>query len=413
MGGDRVEKKILWISACVPYDKVAHAGGQTENYYIKYLANAGYEINLVSLCKYKERLLLDIEEYGIRNNVVIQKDRVCEKILRKICCIEKEYNAYQKYAGMLDLRREHIFLKKLRDVATKQYCPDLIILEWTEIVLMIEEIKKIFPNTPVIAIEEDVSYLGFYRKKECAIGRVHKTIYARQYKKLKRLELDALKKATAIIANNPKDRKLLVDDGIDSKRIFVWSPYFNDMSCIERKPDRKKILFYGAMGRKENYLSVEWFIDKVFSKLDDLNLQFIVLGSNPPEQLKKIAIRSCGRVDVTGFVADVVPYFKEAMCFVSPLVLGAGVKIKILEALSSGVPVLTNEIGIEGIEAHDQRDYFYCETPEEYEILIRKMYKGEIDTEKIGQNAREFIALSYSKEESAKKFVKLVERILL
>ena len=407
MGGDRVDKKILWVSACVPYDKVTHAGGQTENYYVKYLAKAGYEINIVSLCKFEEQPLLDLEEYGIESNVIVQGNQFYQKVFRECCRVEKEYNAFQKYAGMLDLRRERVFLKKLKKLANSQYRPDLIILEWTEIVLLIKKIKEIFPSIPIFATEEDVAYLGFRRRMEYETNQLRRKIYSKQYKKLKRLELNALKEADRIITNNPKDRKLLVKDGVDSENLFTWSPYFNNMRLIERMPNKKMVLFYGAMGRKENYLSVEWFVENVLPNLKDLDIQFVVLGSNPPERLQKITDK---RVKITGFVEDITPYFAEAMCFVSPLVLGAGIKIKILEALSSGVPVLTNEIGIEGINAQDQKDYFYCETAAEYENVIRKIYSDEIDTQEIEKSARNFIEVNYSMEKSAREFLNLIER---
>ena len=61
----------------------------------------------------------------------------------------------------------------------------------------------------------------------------------------------------------------------------------------------------------------------------------------------------------------------------APLILGAGIKVKILEAMYSGIPVLTNDIGIEGIEAEDKKDYYHCVTAEEYEKVIRTIYSTE------------------------------------
>ena len=70
-------------------------------------------------------------------------------------------------------------------------------------------------------------------------------------------------------------------------------------------------------------------------------------------------------ITVTGFVKEISKYFEQSLCLVAPLVLGAGIKIKVLEAMSAGLPVLTNQIGIEGIPAQNGIHYYYCERPQE------------------------------------------------
>ena len=96
----------------------------------------------------------------------------------------------------------------------------------------------------------------------------------------------------------------------------------------------------------------------------------------------------------------------------APLLLGAGIKVKIIEALSSGVPVLTNDIGIEGIDAEDGKEYFHCEKPEEYEMVIRKIISGEIDTSVITSNAKRMIEEKYNLENSSKNYRERVYQLV-
>lgn len=83
------------------------------------------------------------------------------------------------------------------------------------------------------------------------------------------------------------------------------------------------------MSRHENYLSALLFIDKVMPLLSELDIRFIILGSNPPQDPNE---RQNERIIVTGFVDSIVPYFEKCMCMVAPLILGAGIKVKIIEA---------------------------------------------------------------------------------
>lgn len=96
---------------------------------------------------------------------------------------------------------------------------------------------------------------------------------------------------------------------------------------------------------------------------------------------------------------------------VAPLVLGAGIKVKIIEALSSGIPVLTNEIGIEGIHAETGRDYLLCRTPEEYAEAIQKAANGKLDS--IGENGRKFVSTQFNVEGSIENYKKRIVNLCL
>ena len=95
----------------------------------------------------------------------------------------------------------------------------------------------------------------------------------------------------------------------------------------------------------------------------------------------------------------------ESLCLAAPLVLGAGIKVKILEALASGLPVLTNEIGIEGIPAVDGRDYFFCETPKEYADRIRGLLEQKHDVAMMAKNAKMLIQEHFDYEKSCRDFI--------
>ena len=76
-------------------------------------------------------------------------------------------------------------------------------------------------------------------------------------------------------------------------------------------------------------------------------------------------------------------------------------KIKVIEAMSAGLPVLTNEIGIEGIPAKDSEEYFFCTTPEEYEKRIIELANDEKTGRRIGVKAKEFIKNTFNYENDA------------
>lgn len=180
-----------------------------------------------------------------------------------------------KYAGMTDISYLLKIKRALRENIIEKL--DVIIIEWTEFILFVPEIRRLFPNAKIISIEEDVTFLKFYRKIKLASNIVKKMLRWVRYKKLKKIELKCLEHSDLIILNNPKDEKLLNDNGL--KNTWHWSPYFNSFGDLKMKRNlTKDILFFGAMGRYENFTSCIWFINKVMPQLDE-DYRFNMVGN--------------------------------------------------------------------------------------------------------------------------------------
>lgn len=369
--------KLLYISAFVPYDKIRHGGGQTFNYYVnEILKENNIETTMVGFCRHEDKKFFDKDEMGLicypittRGTLLTNIRRVSKDLFGKIILHHKEELSYYL---------ESELIKKIKKLKKKGYSPDVIILEWTSIVLEIDKVKKIFPDAKYIASEHDVSFLGLRRKWEQATDNKNRAEYL--YNRMKEKELNALYKCDIAMPHNNKDKDLLISNGVPKEKIHVLTPYFHDMRNNERKKINHDILFWGAMHRPENYEAAIWFIDNVMPLLKDTDVRFVVAGNKPPEILKQ---RANDRIIITGYVQDEKEYFEQSMCFVSPLLTGAGIKIKVIEALSAKIPVLTNEIGIEGIQAIDGVSYFKCENALDYERVIRNILQGKENTSEI------------------------------
>lgn len=395
--------KVLWISASVPCKKIPHAGGQTFRFYFNEFLNDGrFDIYLIAFNDGMPKDMIDFELKDVEHDIVYKS----KNSLKKFVNIESAINPWNRHAGIVS---NYYYLKTMKYVKaykSRGSIPDVIILEWTGIVLLAPELRKIFPQTKLIASEHDVTYVGWKRKYEFYSG-LKKVLWNIKFNQEYKLELNALSLCDLVLPHNPDNCKLIENEGISSDKVRWLPPYFNSLCNIKRVQTEPIILFFGAMGRQENSLSALWFIDKVLPKLTDLPVKFVVLGGNPPEELKN---REGKNIRITGFVDNIRPYFESAMCFAAPLILGAGIKVKVLEALSSGIPVLTNKIGIEGIPVHDRREYLHCETAEEYENSIRLIYENKIDVKQIEVNAKKFME-KYSTTNSSQEYRNLVYKI--
>ncbi len=93
---------------------------------------------------------------------------------------------------------------------------------------------------------------------------------------------------------------------------------------------------------------------------------------------------------ITGFVEDVDLYLRRAQLAVFPLQEGAGIKIKVLRAMAAGTPVITGDIGAEGID-EEYRVLIHAESDEDYIDAIAACLDGKIDTLSRGEECRGFI----------------------
>ncbi len=301
-------------------------------------------------------------------------------------------------------------INKLIYIKKEGYIPDVIILEWTQILMIAHEIKAIFPNIPIAVSEHDVTFLSYQRKWEHAKGVLGKKVNKMLYEAMKAKELYEISACDLVYTQSEKDSNLLVGNGVPQEKVFTITPYYETFSEVSSKHNTKDIIFYGAMDRAENYKSAIWFIDHVMPELTKWNIRFIVIGNRPNKSLLK---RKAANIIITGFVAaeELRGYFSNCLCMAAPLVIGGGIKVKVLEAMSAGVVVLTNHIGIEGIPAKDNESYIFCNTPEEYINVVRKILDHRLDEKKIGENARTLVSNIFSQNRSFEYWRKRIHEL--
>ena len=392
-----MKKKILWISRRAPYDRVAHAGGQIHNYLLKkFKKKENEDVYLISFASEDVVPFLDLEKYNIPSNIaVISSKKNVSYLLKKFFSLLFFPTILLGFDSFWYVR--HAFLASLK-YKRKYGSPDVVVLQWTEMVNQIIWLKKLFPNAKYVSIEEDVSFLRKKRHLDTS------SFFSRPVKKIlfhffKQIEILSLNLSDLVVVNNEKDKNLIVNEVGKKDKLFVCHPYFQNMRDVERKNIGKDLLFYGAMSRFDNYQSAIWFLENVFPELEPLGFRFYVVGNSPHESLKKY--NNGKNVFVTGFVDDVIPYFERSLCLVAPLVTGAGIKIKVLEAMSVGLPVLTNEIGIEGIPAKNEKDFFFCRTAVEYRDKIIELSNNKSLMTNMGEQAKLFIRTNFDYQQDA------------
>jgi glycosyltransferase involved in cell wall biosynthesis len=198
--------------------------------------------------------------------------------------------------------------------------------------------------------ERDVTFQRIDRKATISKGFL-KVFYQFEAKRQKEWEIEILRQFDEILVPSQKDKELLLSEGLDEDKIIVRISKIDDRyrHISRSKVQRNSLLFWGAMDRNENIDGALWFLQDIFPavKARFSDSKVYIVGANPP---KKLLNRQSESVIITGFVDDPEKYFELAQISVVPLRMGAGLKVKVLEALSAGLLVIATQVGAEGIQ---------------------------------------------------------------
>lgn len=180
--------------------------------------------------------------------------------------------------------------------------------------------------------------------------------------------------------------------------------FFRNRGVAYEQKSRKvfNVLWMGGFGWYPNAEGILWFVKEIFPlishRLRDIGIVLHFCGSNPPAQLK--ALHDGLNVHVHGFVNDIEAMIRDAHLLIVPLQSGGGIRVKIVEAMSAGVPVLTTSKGCEGIGVEDGKNIIIRDDPEHfaYEILSAATEREKINA--LSLAGLELMANEYSEAAS-------------
>lgn len=139
-----------------------------------------------------------------------------------------------------------------------------------------------------------------------------------------------------------------------------------------------------------------WFVREIFPEVRKAvpESQFWIVGSNPPPEVRRLA--EIPGVHVTGTVEDIRPYYCRAAVSVAPYRYGEGTKLKVLEAMACGVPVVSTTIGCQGIEARDDEHLLVADAPGDFARRVVGLLQDPKHCAGIGARARALIEQKYA-----------------
>lgn len=169
-----------------------------------------------------------------------------------------------------------------------------------------------------------------------------------------------------------------------------------DFPPVPREPGAKGVLHIGGLHWPPNAEGIRWFLREVWGRVRaaEPEARLFLVGARPPADLRAWAARDPSVV-VPGFVADPTPYWRQSAVVIVPLHAGSGIRVKILEAWSRGMPVVSTSIGCEGLIAHHGENIWIADDPEGFAQAVVAMLRCPEEARRIGEAGRETVRSLY------------------
>jgi len=382
--------KILFLTVKLPHAEVV--GGHRIAYQrIRYLSQQGHRIGLISYtsdetAKQQETLEPFLDEL---HTLPLPRRKIWTRAFHDYIALSRPALIWKLYSKKM--------MQLVADVVEEgKY--DLVIAEFSEMG------QFVFKNPALSAVHTVISChrcMTASYEKYSEIEEVRWRLFLKsipQLRGLRKYEFEMYRNMDRILVLTQQDRFKMQYYAPDLA--VSVSPSGVDIDELQSYPPLPKepiILMTGYMKDPANEDGVKWFCKNVWPALREKHpsLKFYIVGANPSPAIKKISAKD-PRIVVTGLVKDIRPYRNRARVMVSPVRLGSGMRTKVLEAMGSGLPVVSTSLGMEGIEAQTGVNSLVADTPELFIQSVDWLLTDRELSARMARNARKLIENKYS-----------------
>lgn len=279
-------------------------------------------------------------------------------------------------------------------LSQKRY--DIIILDHLRMFFLYETILKHIDRsqTKLVLIQHNIEHLNAREEIRFQQRAKDKWKLRLLNRGIRKLEVQAIHAVDDIWVISPEDKALIERMGKDASRIHVIPPYYNYPAIkLQEHVEQPtyQLLLLGSMEWYPNVVGAVWFIENVFQELvkQDDRYRLYIVGRDPSPRLWPYRSE---KITITGAVKSVDEYIRSCDFLIVPNTLGGGAKIKILEGIMKGIPVLATKESTVGYSEEIFDEDFCVNHPQTF---VQKIMQLNMDAQKkisFVSKAREILA---------------------
>ncbi|MCP4536932.1 MAG: glycosyltransferase [Chloroflexi bacterium] len=257
----------------------------------------------------------------------------------------------------------------------------------------------------------NVPYLQYHRIMLNESNLLRKLGLFRDWLFQKHSTFEHIRRYDKTIAISEIDRSIFLRQDPQANIVAVPTGIDIDELSLMKRPTRLcNIMFIGSMYYKPNIEAALFLCQEILplikQQIPDVHL--FLVGSKPPKEVLRLGQQTEG-VTVTGYVDSVIPYYEQSCLTLVPLRAGSGIRIKILESLALGRPVVSTTVGCEGLHLTHNQNILVADTPAD---LAAQAVRLMVDTElwqRIVSNGRRQVEQVYDWRATGRQLIRAFE----
>lgn len=270
-------------------------------------------------------------------------------------------------------------------------------------------------HAPCLILDEHNVEWRILKRLAATSSGLRKVFAEQESRKLRAFEISACSRFDQVITVTEEDRIALLDDNpdLDNVDTVPIGVDLEEFRPVRLDPGSQTILSLGTMSWPPNVDAILYFTNEIYPLVKQAvpNTNFVIAGSRPPGSIQ--ALSSIDRsITVTGYVPDVSSLAAQATAFIVPLRSGSGMRVKIINALAMGLPVVTTSIGCEGIDAVNERDLLIADDPPAFADAVIRLLNDTKLRSMLGESGRRLVEQKYSWEAIYPRLDVVVEKLM-
>ena len=225
-----------------------------------------------------------------------------------------------------------------------------------------------------------------------------KWLLGRDWRLLKQYEGEICRRFEGILTVSKEDKSALQEAAGQTLETTVIPIAIDtdEVVKVHRSAEADHILHIGTMFWPPNIDGILWFLREIFPLIQARRPKttFDVIGAKPPPEIMAYNSGSSG-VNITGYVVDPASYYESTGVMVVPLRAGGGMRVKILNALAQGLPIVSTTLGCEGIDVEPGRHLLVADTAEAFALATLTLLENKQLADELGHNGRQLIQSAY------------------
>ncbi|WP_158602259.1 glycosyltransferase family 4 protein [Cohnella endophytica] len=280
---------------------------------------------------------------------------------------------------------------------------DYVLLEGDYVYPILEH-PKIRPDSAILRVHNDEAAY-FKALARSTRNLLHKLYYRMESRKFERLQKMMRNKIDKYLFISSKEFESFRSKDPSAKSLFLPPPV--TMGKFGSNAFRsKRIVFIGSLFMPNNREAIEWYLANVHPlMLREPGYEFVVAGNS-----KRMSLSWLEQYDLTNVIVHDTPesldeIYEEGYLFVNPMQNGAGVKLKTIEAIQHGLPVISTSIGCEGTGLVEDEHIAVADSPEEFHRKIKRLLDNPMAAKAMLESSQQYLRKHYNHKEALNGFI--------